>query len=263
MPEADLGGVRIHYRFNGERGRPALVLSSSLGTSMGMWDPQVEALGHHFCVLRYDARGHGASSVPAGPYSIAQMGSDVLALMSHVGVAKAHFCGLSMGGMVGLWLGIHAPAHFERIVVSNTAARIGPVDAWNARIAKVREGGMASIADAVLARWFTPGFIASGVPAVQQARQMLLSAPPEGYAASCAAVRDADLRSSLHRIRAPTLVIAGTGDLSTPRQDGRYIADHVDDARWVELPATHLSNLQATAAFTQALVEFLTGRHQA
>src|SRR6185503_5689892 len=138
MPEADLGGVRIHYRFNGERGRPALVLSSSLGTSMGMWDPQVEALGHHFCVLRYDARGHGASSVPAGPYSIAQMGSDVLALMSHVGVAKAHFCGLSMGGMVGLWLGIHAPAHFERIVVSNTAARIGPVDGWNARIAKVR-----------------------------------------------------------------------------------------------------------------------------
>ena len=263
MPEADLGGVRIHYRFNGERGRPALVLSSSLGTSMGMWEPQTEALGHHFCVLRYDARGHGASSVPAGPYSIAQMGSDVLALMSHVGVAKAHFCGLSMGGMVGLWLGIHAPAHFERIVVSNTAARIGPVDGWNARIAKVREGGMASIADAVLARWFTPGFIASGAPAVQQARQMLLSAPAEGYAASCAAVRDADLRDDVGRISAATLVIGCTADPVTTTADARYLVDRIDGARYVELDAPHISNMEQPQAYTAALLDFLTEQGEA
>ena len=258
MSEADVGGIRIHYRFSGQRGRPALVLSNSLGTSMAMWEPQLEALNPRFCVLRYDARGHGASGVPPGPYSIAQMGADVLALMSHLGLGKAHFCGLSMGGMVGLWLGVHAPAHFDRIVVSNTAARIGPVDAWNARIAKVREAGMAGITDAVLARWFTPGFIARNPPAVQQARQMLQSAPAEGYVASCAAVRDADLRDDVGRISARTLVIGATQDPVTTTADARYLADRIDGARYLELDAPHIANMERPEEYTAALVDFLT-----
>jgi 3-oxoadipate enol-lactonase len=186
------------------------------------------------------------------------MGGDVLALMSHVGVSKASFCGLSMGGIVGLWLGVHAPAHFERIVVSNTAARIGPADAWNARIAKVREAGMAGIADAVLARWFTPAFIAQNPPALQQARQMLLSAPPEGYIAACAAVRDADLCDDVGRISAPTMVIGCTQDPVTTTADARYLVDRIDGARYVELDAPHISNMERPEEYTAALVDFLT-----
>lgn len=258
MPDAQLGDVRLHYRFDGPDGAPVVVLSNSLGTALSMWSPQMEALTRHFRVLRYDSRGHGASSAPAGAYSLAQMGSDVLALLSHVGVTRARFCGLSMGGMVGLWLGIHAPAHFERVAVSNTAARIGTPDTWNARIARVREAGMQGIVDAVLARWFTPAFLAHDPPAVQDARRMLLATSPEGYASSCAAVRDADLRDDVGRISAATLVIAGTQDPVTTTVDARYLADRIDGARYRELDAPHISNLERPREFTAALVDFLT-----
>src|SRR5205823_2258614 len=160
--------------------------------------------------------GHGQSSAPPGPYTIAQMGMDVVALLAHVGVARAHCCGLSMGGMIGMWLGVNAPAHLERLVLCNTAARIGPPENWNTRIARVREGGMAAIADIVLARWFTPAFLAASPPELATARQMLLGTPPEGYVGSCAAVRDMDQRDDVGRISASTLVIAGTHDLVTP-----------------------------------------------
>jgi 3-oxoadipate enol-lactonase len=209
-------------------------------------------------VLRYDARGHGASSVPKGPYSIAQMGSDVIALLSHARVTRARFCGLSMGGMVGLWLGIHAPAHFERIVVSNTAARIGPPEVWNARIAKVRAEGMAGIAEAVLARWFTAAFVAQNAPPVEDARRMLLSTPPDGYVAACEAVRDMDLRDDVGRISAQTLVIAGTQDPVCTTVDARYLVDRIDGARYHELDAPHISNLERPREFTAALLDFLT-----
>lgn len=258
MPEAQLGDVRLNHRFDGRDDAPVLVLSNSLGTEMAMWQPQMPALGAHFRVLRYDARGHGGSSVPPGPYSIAQMGSDVLALLAHVGVSQARFCGLSMGGMVGLWLGIHAPAHFERIVVSNTAARIGPPEGWNARIATVRASGMAGVAEAVLARWFTPSFLAQDAPAVRDARRMLLATPPEGYVGACAAVRDMDLRDDVGRISAPTLVIAGTQDLVTTTVDARYLVDRIDGARYRELDAPHISNLERPVEFTAAVLDFLT-----
>jgi 3-oxoadipate enol-lactonase len=258
MPHAQLGDVRLHYRFDGLDDAAVLVLSNSLGTEMAMWAPQIPALGARFRVLRYDARGHGGSSVPPGPYSIAQMGSDVLALLAHVGVAQAHFCGLSMGGMVGLWLGIHAPAHFQRIAVSDTAARIGAADVWNTRIAAVRASGMAGIAESVLARWFTPSFLASGAPAVEDARRMLLATPPEGYVASCAAVRDADLRDDVGRISAPTLVIAGRHDPVTTTADARDLVERIDGARYHELDAPHISNLERPAEFTAAVLDFLT-----
>jgi 3-oxoadipate enol-lactonase len=258
MPQAQLGEVRVNYRFDGRDDAPVLVLSNSLGTSLPMWEPQMPALAQHFRVLRYDTRGHGASSSPPGPYTIAQMGMDVLALLAHVGVARAHFCGLSMGGMIGMWLGINAPAHLERLVLCNTAARIGPPENWNTRIARVREGGMAAIADLVVARWFSASFIASNPVVVQSTRQMLLDTSPDGYVASCAAVRDMDQRDDVGRISATTLVISGTHDGVCTPADCRYLVDRIDVARYVELDAAHISSLERPVEFTRALIDFLT-----
>ena len=258
MPQAQLGEVLVNYRFDGRDDAPVLVLSNSLGTGLAMWEPQMAELTERFRVLRYDTRGHGQSSAPPGPYAIAQMGMDVLALLAHVGVARAHFCGLSMGGMIGMWLGINAPAHLDRLVLCNTAARIGPPENWNARIARVREGGMAAIADIVLARWFTAPFLASNPAVAARTREMLLGMPPDGYVASCAAVRDMDQRDDVGRISATTLVIAGTHDAVTTPADCRYLVDRIDLARYVELDAAHISNLEQPVEFTQALLDFLT-----
>ena len=258
MPTVQLGDLRVNYRLDGREDAPVLVLSNSLGTTLEMWEPQMPALTGHFRVLRYDTRGHGQSSAPPGPYTIAQMGLDVLALLAHARVAQAHFCGLSMGGMIGMWLGVNAPAHVDRLVLCNTAARIGPPENWNTRIARVREGGMAAITDLVLARWFTPAFIASGSPWVERARQMLIDTPPDGYAASCAAVRDMDQRDDVGRISATTLVVAGTHDGVTTPADCRYLVDRIDVSRYVELDAAHISNLERPTEYTEALLDFLT-----
>ena len=258
MPRLRSGDAELEYRFDGADDAPLLVLSNSLGTTMDMWEPQLPALTGSFRVLRYDARGHGRSSAPPGPYTIAQMGEDVLALVRNARARRAHFCGLSMGGMVGMWLGVHAPALVDRLVLCNTAARIGPPDNWNARIARVREGGMAAIVDAVLARWFTADFLASGAPAVESARRMLLAASSEGYCGACAAVRDMDQRDDIGRIGAATLILAGTHDVVTTPEDHRYLAERIDGARYVELPAPHISNLERPVEFTQAHVDFLT-----
>jgi len=258
MPRLAAADVELEYRVDGRPDAPLLVLSNSLGTTMDMWEPQMPALLASFRVLRYDARGHGRSSVPPGPYTIAQMGEDVLALLRQVEARRGHFCGLSMGGMVGMWLGVHAPALVDRLALCNTAARIGPPEAWNQRIARIHEGGMAAITEAVLARWFTPEFIASGAPAVAMARRMLLEASPEGYTAACAAVRDMDQRDDVGRIGAATLVVAGARDLVCTPADHRDLAERIDGARYVELDAHHISNLERPVEFTRALVDFLT-----
>jgi len=258
MPDFLHDDVRIAYALDGPDNAPTLVLSNSLGTTMDMWAPQVPVLTQSFRVLRYDMRGHGASDVPPGPYAIATLGRDVVALLRHVECARAHFCGLSMSGLVGLWLAQNEPAFLEHLVLANTAARIGPAEIWTARIARVEAEGMSTVADAVVQRWFTPGFIAAESPAFIAARQMLRDSPAAGYMAACAAVRDADLRADLGRIAKPTLVIAGTHDPATTPADGRYMAERIPDARYVEIDASHLSNLERPAEFTRALVDFLT-----
>lgn len=257
MPELTLGDLRLTYRLDGPSDAPVVLLSNSLGTSLAMWEPQMLALTARYRVLRYDARGHGASSAPPGPYAIGQMAHDVIALLDHLGIQRARFCGLSMGGMVGMWLGCNAPSRLERLVLCNTAARIGPPDIWNARIARVQEGGMAAIVEAVLARWFTPAFLAASSPMLEAARRMLATTSPEGYAAACAAVRDMDQREAITRIGVPTLVIAGTHDVVTTLADGRFMAERIPGARYVELPAPHISNLERPAEFTAALLDFL------
>jgi 3-oxoadipate enol-lactonase len=251
-------GARLYYEVDGREDAPVLVLSNSLGTTLDMWTPQMPLLLQHFRVLRHDTRGHGRSDVTPGPYTVAQLGDDVLALMDHLGIARAHFCGLSMGGMIGMWLGVHHAGRLHRLALCNTAAKIGTPDTWNPRIAKVEAEGMAPIVDTVLERWFTAGFRQRAPEQVAIVRDMLLATAPAGYSANCAAVRDMDQRADIASIAVPTLVIAGTHDGSTPAADGRAVADAIPGARFVELDAAHLSNWEQSEQFNQALLAFLT-----
>jgi len=258
MPMLQTASAKLHYQLEGREDAPVLVLSNSLGTHLGMWAPQMPQLLRHFRVLRHDTRGHGQSEVTPGPYSIAQLADDVVALLDGLGIGRAHFCGLSMGGMIGLQLGLRHGDRIDRLVLCNTAARIPPPEAWNARIDKVRAEGMAPVAAAVAGRWFTEGFVNREPARVDEARRMLLHTAPEGYVANCAAVRDMDQREQLAGIAAPTLVIAGSQDLATPPQDGQFLAQRIAGARYLELDAAHLSNWEQPERFTAAVVEFLT-----
>lgn len=257
MSQAKLADVSIHYQLDGDEKNPVLVMSNSLGTTLDMWAPQVEALSARFRLLRYDTRGHGQSQVTPGPYSIAQLGGDVLGLLDHLGIQKAHYCGLSMGGITGMWLAFSHPERIERLVLANTAAYIGPPDNWTTRVAKVQQDGIASIASAVVSRWLTPDYAEKRPEQVVYLEDMLKATPAEGYAANCIAVRDADYREAIKKITAPTLVIAGAGDMPTPPADGRYLAASIPGAQYVELAGAHLSNQQEPQRFSTAVLEFL------
>ncbi|KRP60920.1 3-oxoadipate enol-lactonase [Pseudomonas trivialis] len=260
MPFVQLADGELHYQLDGPADAPVLVLSNSLGTDLHMWDIQMPAFTRHFRVLRCDTRGHGKSLVTPGPYSIEQLGRDVLALLDGLGIQRAHFCGLSMGGLIGQWLGINAGARLQRLVVCNTAAKIGTPEVWDPRIETVlRDGAAAMVAlrDASIARWFTADFAAANPHQAQQITDMLADTSPEGYAANCAAVRDADFRAQLASIKVPTLVIAGTEDAVTPPAGGHFIQNHVQGAEYAEFYAAHLSNVQAGAAFSDRVSAFL------
>jgi len=214
-------------------------------------------LSRHFQVLRYDTRGHGQSSIPAGPYTVEQLGRDVLALLDQLHLDRVHFCGLSMGGSTGMWLGLNAPEHLRKLVLCNTAAKIGTAEIWNPRMETVRNGGVKAISSGVLGRWLSPPFRAKAPDATAKVLNMLESTDTLGYIANCAAIRDFDVRQSVASIPIPTLVIAGTQDVSTTVADGRYLAEQIPGARYVELDATHLSNIDQSAAFTSAVTGFL------
>jgi 3-oxoadipate enol-lactonase len=257
VPFAELTDVRLHYRFDGADDAPVVMLSNSLGTNLSMWDAQLPALTRRFRVLRYDSRGHGQSAVTPGPYTIEQLARDAVGLLDALDLAQVPFCGLSMGGMVGQWLGANAARRLSRLVLCNTAARIGTPDIWNARIDAVNKGGMAAIVDGVLAHWYTAPFMASAPNAISATRNMLLTTPAAGYVASCAAVRDMDQRGSVSRIAVPTLVVSGAYDAVTPPAEGRFLAEHIGGANHIQLAAAHLSNIEAAVAFTSALAGFL------
>jgi 3-oxoadipate enol-lactonase len=257
MPFAQGQGARIHYEIEGPEDGAVLLLSNSLGTDLGMWSPQMPSLTARYRVLRYDSRGHGHSEAPVGPYTIDMLGRDAVAVLDTAGVDRARFCGLSKGGMVGQWLGVNAADRVERLVLANTAAFIGAPEVWNQRIETVRAQGMAAIVPGVIDRWFTKPFQEQAPASVVRIRDMLLTTDPEGYTACCAAVRDMDQRQAISAIGVPTLVIAGRYDLATSPEQGRLIADTVPGARFLELDAAHLSNIEAEAAFTRALLDFL------
>ncbi len=258
MPFIESGGMRIHYALSGIAGEPIVAFSNSLGTNFSMWDPQMPAAEKKFQVLRYDTRGHGQSPVTPGPYSIEQLGRDALTLLDALGIERIQFCGLSMGGMIGMWLGLNAPTRLTKLVLCNTAAKIGTPETWNARIETVRKSGMKAVAASVVERWLTPEFRARSQQAAEAALRMLEAAPPEGYAACCAAVRDFDARDQISAIRVPTLVITGSKDPATPAADGRFLADQISGARCVELDSSHLSNVEASERFTAELIRFLS-----
>ncbi len=258
MPFIEIGDFRAHYALSGPAGAPALVLSNSLGTNFSMWDPDLPAFEKHLRVLRYDTRGHGQSSVTPGPYRIEQLGRDVLHILDRLSLGRVHFCGLSLGGMTGMWIGINAPERLQKLILCNTAARIGSAETWNARIEAVRKSGMKSVAPAVIERWFTPAFRAAAPETIAQTQRMMEASPPEGYVACCAAIRDMDQREAISSINAPTLVIAGAQDHATPPTDGQFLAGKIRGARYVELLAAHLSNVEAAAQFSSEVLRFLT-----
>lgn len=258
MGFAHVDDARIYFQTEGSRGKPCLVLSNSLGTDLHMWDLQASALAAHFFVVRYDTRGHGQSERGSAPVTIDRLGRDVLGLLDHLDIARAHFCGISMGGITGQWLGAHAPGRILKLVVANTAARIGTREGWTARARQVRKEGMASLAEGAASRWFSPGFAAREPAEVDRLVQGLRRQPPEGYASCCEALADADLRASAGTIAAPVLVIAGRHDPVTTPADAHWLASRCADARVEELDASHLSNVECADAFTACVRRFLS-----
>ncbi|HEV7520074.1 MAG TPA: 3-oxoadipate enol-lactonase [Candidatus Angelobacter sp.] len=256
MPFAELNNTRLFYRLEGRGDLPALVLSHSLGCDHSMWAPQMPDLLDHFQVLRYDTRGHGASAVPTGDYTLDQLGQDALGLADKLELARFAFCGLSMGGAVTQWLAIHAPGRLTALVLANTSPKFGTPDTWDARRKAVREGGMQAIVDAIMQRFFSPDKQSSIW--AQSTRAVFLGTDPKGYAACCAALRDADTRASLRKISVPTVVIGSDKDLSTPWQaNGAILARDIPGAKAVRLQTAHLSNLEQPRAFTTTVLDFL------
>jgi 3-oxoadipate enol-lactonase len=256
LPFADINNARLFYRLEGRNNLPVLVLSHSLGCDHGMWAPQMPDLLQHFQVLRYDTRGHGASGVPNGDYTLDQLGQDVLALTYKLNLEKFAFCGISMGGAVGQWLAINAPQRLTALVLANTSPKFGTPDIWDARMKAVQEGGMQAIVDAIMQRFFSPDKQESTW--AQSTRAVLLGTDPKGYSACCAALRDADMRASLNQISVPTLVIGGDKDPSTPWEgNGSVLVSDIPNAKAFRLQTAHLSNLEQPRAFTTALLDFL------
>ncbi|MBV8276263.1 MAG: 3-oxoadipate enol-lactonase [Verrucomicrobia bacterium] len=250
-------GCRLAYRFDGRADNPVLLLSNSIGTDLTMWDPQIEALGKHFRVLRYDSRGHGSSDVPAAPYSVDRLGRDVIELLDALRLSRVHFLGLSLGGMVGQWLGMHAPERIDRLILANTSAYLGPADQWEERIASALRADRQATADMFLRNWFPSQLLEAGGPMIAKIRAVLLATDPQGFAGSYAAVRDMDMRRTIALISAPTLVIAGQHDTVTLPSHSELIAATVLGAKLVVLPVVHLSNLEAPDAFMNAVLGFL------
>jgi 3-oxoadipate enol-lactonase len=250
--------MKLAHRFNGPASAPTLVLSSSLGTTIHLWDAQLEALVPHFRVLRFDHPGHGASEPPAGPITVGTLAHDLIELLDELELERVSFCGLSLGGMVGMALALEAPERVDRLVLSCTAAYLGPPEGWHERARIVREHGTAAVAETVVGRWFTAGFHAERPTTVAYFREMLESTPSEGYAACCEAIARWDARDGVHAIRAPTLVIAGAADQAATPADAASLAQAIAGSEIDVLPeAAHLANVEQPALFNRALLRHL------
>ena len=250
-------GCPINVEVEGSASAPALMLSNSLGTNLHMWDDQAGEFARHFRLIRYDRRGHGKSGVPQGPYSMERFGRDVLAVLDALGVKKTSWCGLSMGGMVGQWLGANAPDRIGKLVLSNTHFHYADKTPWDDRIRTVREKGLASMVDGNMQRWFTEGFRKQAPDVMARMKEMFVATDPKGYIACCEAIRDMDFRESNPRITAPTLVIVGAQDAATPPAAGEAIAKQIKGAKVVSIDAAHISNMEQPKAYTEAVNNFL------
>jgi 3-oxoadipate enol-lactonase len=258
MPMIDADGCLLNVSVEGRDGGPTLMLSNSLGSTMAMWEPQMKAFTQLFRVIRYDRRGHGKSGAPPGPYSMERFGRDVLAILDDLNIEKTHWCGLSMGGMVGQWLGANAPERFGKLVLANTSCYYPDPTRWLERIKAVKDGGIASVADAVMAGWLTADFREREPQLTQNLKAMMIATPAVGYIACCEALSTLDQRALLPKIKSPTLVVAGRHDMSTPVAAGEFIRSHIPGASMTILDAAHISNIEQPHAFTDAVVGFLT-----
>ena len=253
-----MSAVAVHGVVNGPPDAPVLVLSNSLGTTHAMWDAQVASLTPSFRVIRYDLRGHGASPQPAGPYRMDDLGDDLLALLDRFAVGRAHLCGISLGGMVSMWVAANAPDRVERLILCCTSAHFGNAQAWADRAAAVRTAGTEAVADAVSGRWFTPAFVVADPVTVARMRAMLAATPAEGYAACCEVVGRTDLHPMLGAIAAPTLVIAGRQDPATPPDHAFRISEAIAGSRVAVVEhAAHLANIERPEAVNELILTHL------
>jgi 3-oxoadipate enol-lactonase len=257
MPEINADGCTIHVEVEGPQGAPVLMLSNSLGTNLHMWDGQVAAFTRHFRLVRFDRRGHGQSAAPKGPYSMERLGRDALAVLDGLGIERTNWCGLSMGGMEGQWLGANAANRIDKLILSNTSSYYPDKTPWDDRIKQVRDRGLAAVVDATMERWFTAEFRRRSPQAIAIMHEMFLATDVEGYVGCGFAIRDMDHRSLLAKIRPPTLVIAGRHDPATTLEAGEFIAEHVPGAKLAVLDAAHIANLEKPQAYADTVLDFL------
>ncbi len=258
MPQVKVNGASLRYEWDGPADAPVVLFCNSLGTNLAMWDPQLAVFSRDYRVLRYDSRGHGQSEVTPGPYTMEVLGRDVLGLLDALHLRRVLFCGLSLGGVIAQWMGVNARERVNAIVISNSASKIGNDDFWNKRIAKLRADGIAPVATAQLARWFTEKYVAAQPQVIEKLKQMFVATPVDGYIATCEALRDCDLRGAINHIQTPTLVIAGANDVVTTPTDAKFMAVGIPGAQYAELNASHLSNIEDAADFTDTVMRFFS-----
>jgi 3-oxoadipate enol-lactonase len=258
MSLANINGTVINYRLDGNENLPTLILSNSLTTNFYLWEEQVSSFTDHFRVLRYDNRGHGGSSSPKGEYLIDDIGTDILSLMNHLNIDKASLCGISLGGMVGMWLGIHAGNRINKLIICNSSSDLSPPDPWQERIKMVNSKGMASIVDAGLTRFLSEKFRNSNSPKIEFLKSMMMTCEVSGYSGCCAAVRDMNLTSQLAKINNSTLIIAGELDPSTPVSHSEIIKREISGSKLTVIEGVaHLSNIEKPDEFNKAVINFL------
>lgn len=260
MKQVTSQDVQLQVEHTPRPGAPALLLLNSLGTSLEMWDEQLAALSERFELIRFDARGHGKSTI--GTHREATMdllATDALNVLDACGVARAHLCGISLGGMIAMHIATQWPDRVLKAALCNTSPYMPPRESWDGRIQTVMSQGPAALAEGTLGRWFTPRFHQEHPEKVARIRALILETSPQGYAACCAAIRDMDQRESIRNITAKTLVIGGTADTSTPPEHAQLIARTIPEAKLGLLEAAHLSNIERTDEFNAALIEFLQG----
>lgn len=250
-------GCRINVEISGNDSAPALMLSNSLGTNIHMWDDQNGEWSKHFRVIRYDRRGHGRSDAPKGPYSMERLGRDAVSVLDALGVEKTHWCGLSMGGMVGQWLGANAPSRIGKLVLSNTNAYYADKKIWDDRIRFLETNPLEKLVDPNMERWFTADFRAKAPQAIARMKEIFLTTSTEGYVACCQAIRDMDFRASNPSIKASTLVIVGAQDPATPPAQGEAIAAQIPGATLISFEAAHIANMEQPAPYAKAVLDFL------
>lgn len=258
MPTATINGFQMNYELAGPEDAPFLMLCNSLGSNLTMWDWQIDAFALHFRVIRYDRRGHGLSGVPAAPYSIDDLADDAIGLLDHLGIARTHFCGLSLGGMTGQKLAVRNPERIDHLILADTGAFMGPASNWEQRVETVRAGGMAATVDTTIDRWLTKPFQQNNTADTDKIRAMILGTPPEGFIGCCQAIMAMDQREDIKAITAPTLVICGADDPSTTPEMARGLQASIAGSQLVILPdAAHFANAEQPELFNKAVLDFL------